>query len=82
MDKKEIRWIGIHDAKAIRDASRKIQQADVPSRCFEEQERDGADESEEPEDDEMEIEQLQVKAKWPKRTGSVQSTSLQAVTVF
>lgn len=60
MDKKEIRWIGIHDAKAIRDASRKIQQADIPPRGFEEQERDGADESEEPEDDEMEIEQLQV----------------------
>ncbi|KAF9181451.1 hypothetical protein BGZ51_005420 [Haplosporangium sp. Z 767] len=55
MDKKEIRWIGIQEAKAIR----KVQEACDASQGLHQQERDVADESEEPEDDEMEIDQLQ-----------------------
>ncbi|CAO3569428.1 unnamed protein product [Mortierella alpina] len=77
MDKKEIRWIGIHDAKAIKEASRKIQQADLPSRSYEEQERDGADESEEPEDDEMEIEQLQKEVEAMRLRNALELAQLQ-----
>ncbi|KAG9323416.1 hypothetical protein KVV02_002576 [Mortierella alpina] len=77
MDKKEIRWIGIHDAKAIREASRKIQQANMPSRSYEEQERDGADESEEPEDDEMEIEQLQKEVEAMRLRNALELAQLQ-----
>lgn len=60
MDKKEICWIGLQDARVIREASRRVSGANLPARTLTQQERDGADESEEPEDDDMEIEQLQV----------------------
>lgn len=60
MDKKEICWIGLQDARVIREASRRVSGANLPGRALTQQERDGADESEEPEDDDMEIEQLQV----------------------
>ncbi|KAG0306773.1 hypothetical protein BGZ98_001734 [Dissophora globulifera] len=61
MDKKEIRWIGIQDAKPIREVSRRVPSTSqsVTSPSLQQLDRDGADESEEPEDDEMEIEQLQ-----------------------
>lgn len=63
MDKKEIRWIGIENAKPIREVTRRVQLTtqSVSSPSLEQRERDGADESEEPEDDDMEIEQLQVR---------------------
>ncbi|KAF9108565.1 Transcription factor Dp-2 [Mortierella sp. AM989] len=59
MDKKAIEWIGIENSIPIGDLSRKIHPSG--SNSFQHQERDGADESEEPEDDEMDIgiEQLQ-----------------------
>ena len=62
MDKKEIRWIGIQNAKPIREVSRRVQLTNpsVSLQSLQQRERDGADESEEPEDDDMEIEQLQV----------------------
>ncbi|KAF9924515.1 Transcription factor Dp-2, partial [Modicella reniformis] len=57
MDKKEIRWIGQEDAKPIREISRRVLSNGYSA--SQQQERDGADESEEPEDDDMDIEQLQ-----------------------
>ncbi|KAF9343855.1 Transcription factor Dp-2 [Mortierella sp. AD094] len=63
MNKKAIRWIGIENARPIAELSRKILPQDplLPTHGLQQQERDGADESEEPEDDEMDIgiEQLQ-----------------------
>ncbi|KAI1318243.1 Transcription factor Dp-2 [Mortierella claussenii] len=83
MDKKEIRWIGIHDSKPIRDVSRKVQltnptyQNAYPSPRLQHRERDGADESEEPEDDEMEIEQLQKEVEAMKLRNALELARLQ-----
>ncbi|KAF9998164.1 Transcription factor Dp-2 [Entomortierella chlamydospora] len=63
MNKKTIKWIGIENSRPIAELSRKILPQDplLPTNGLQQQERDGADESEEPEDDEMDIgiEQLQ-----------------------
>jgi len=56
MDKKAIRWIGIQDSCIIRDATKRVGLQELLPMT----EGDRADESEEPEDDDMDIEQLQV----------------------
>ncbi|KAF8951606.1 Transcription factor Dp-2 [Entomortierella lignicola] len=57
MNKKTIRWIGIENSRPIAELSRRILPPDplLPQNGFQQQERDGSDESEEPEDDEMDI---------------------------
>ncbi|KAF8915780.1 hypothetical protein BGZ58_005424, partial [Dissophora ornata] len=58
MDKKEIRWISIQNVMPIWEDSRRVQLTNpgVSLQSLQERERDGADESEELEDDDMEIE--------------------------
>ncbi|KAF9906532.1 hypothetical protein EC991_000539 [Linnemannia zychae] len=77
MDKKEICWIGLQDAKVIREASRRVNGANLPARSMTQQERDGADESEEPEDDDMEIEQLQKEVEAMKLKVALETAQLQ-----
>ncbi|KAF9896781.1 hypothetical protein BX616_006773, partial [Lobosporangium transversale] len=84
MDKKEIHWIGILDSKPIREVSRKVQLANpsppqtvYSSPRLQQRERDGADESEEPEDDEMEIEQLQKEVEAMKLRNALELARLQ-----
>ncbi|KAF9924688.1 hypothetical protein FBU30_005381 [Linnemannia zychae] len=77
MDKKEIRWIGLEDAGCIREASRRINGSNPPVRTLAQQERDGADESEEPEDDDMEIEQLQKEVEAMKLRNELEIAQLQ-----
>lgn len=63
MDKKAIRWIGIQDSYIIREATKRVGlQELLPHAAITEGDR--ADESEEPEDDDMDIEQLQVRVRW------------------
>ncbi|KAI8601783.1 hypothetical protein EDD21DRAFT_353347 [Dissophora ornata] len=61
-DKKEIRWVGIQNTKPIREVSRRVQSTNpgVSLQSLQQRDRDSVDESEEPEDDDMEIDQLQV----------------------
>lgn len=77
MDKKEICWIGLQDARVIREASRRVSGANLPARTLTQQERDGADESEEPEDDDMEIEQLQKEVEAMKLKNALEMAQLQ-----
>ncbi|KAF9119663.1 transcription factor Dp, member 3, partial [Mortierella sp. 14UC] len=77
MDKKDICWIGLQDAKVIREASRRVNGANLPARSMTQQERDGADESEEPEDDDMEIEQLQKEVEAMRLKVALETAQLQ-----
>ncbi|KAF9149686.1 Transcription factor Dp-2 [Linnemannia schmuckeri] len=77
MDKKEICWIGLQDARVIREASRRVSGVNLPGRTLAQQERDGADESEEPEDDDMEIEQLQKEVEAMKLKNALEMAQLQ-----
>ncbi|KAF9104484.1 Transcription factor Dp-2 [Mortierella sp. GBA35] len=77
MDKKDICWIGLHDAKVIREASRRVSSANQPARTLNQHERDGADESEEPEDDDMDIEQLQKEVEAMKLKNALEMAQLQ-----
>ncbi|KAK3840727.1 MAG: hypothetical protein J3R72DRAFT_170561 [Linnemannia gamsii] len=77
MDKKDICWIGLQDATVIREASRKVNGANLPARSMTQQERDGADESEEPEDDDMEIEQLQKEVEAMRLKVALETAQLQ-----
>ncbi|KAF9110380.1 Transcription factor Dp-2 [Mortierella sp. AM989] len=71
-ENKDIRWVGIDDSPLIRDASRL--QPLVPSR-LPEGGRD--DESEEPEDDDMDIEQLQREIQAMKLQNELERAKLQ-----
>lgn len=56
MDKKEIQWIGVENSRVLNETTRKVGTASHGNN----HRRELDEESEEPEDDDMDIEQLQV----------------------
>lgn len=54
MDKKEIQWIGVENSRVLNETTKKVGASHGNHR------RELDEESEEPEDDDMDIEQLQV----------------------
>lgn len=60
-DNKDIRWVGLEESKVVQEVSRQKAAQVLAQRGRLPHSDEGDEESEEPEDDDMEIEKLQVK---------------------
>lgn len=60
-DNKDIRWVGLEESKVVQEVSRQKAAQVLAQRGRLPHNDEGDEESEEPEDDDMEIEKLQVK---------------------